>query len=512
MVAIEESEGEDRRRDRGLSPACGRRSPYALSLRLRLALVITAAIVIAVLVLSSGTYSLVKRDQEQKALEAAVAQARFNLLFARSTLPPDPGSSAYGALLDALAVRGDFGTLVDTHVETYLSGSEANPALISSELAQKVEQGRLAYQVVPTPNGSVLALGAELRPGGAALYFLFPRYEQEASLARLRNASILLGALLALMGTGLGWVLAGRALAPVGRVSAAANRMARGDLSTRLPEDHDDFGRLSSSFNHMAESLQAKMQAMADARAREQRFVADVAHELRTPLGALVGEIALIEGFLDRYAPGTDFQKARRAAELAAMDGDRLCTLVEDLLEISRLDAGAAACQWEEVPIAAFLENVLRSQHQMDRAGVRMRLPSEGDTAVLTDPRRLERILVNLLDNADRHGAPPVVLRASLVPAPVPALLVLTVADRGPGISAEHLPHVFERFYKADPSRGRTRGSGLGLAIASENARLLGGSLLAHSRPGRGARFILRLPLSHERECLGWEDGPPSLS
>jgi two-component system sensor histidine kinase MtrB len=276
----------------------------------------------------------------------------------------------------------------------------------------------------------------------------------------------------------VGAVLARSTLRPVARASTAARSLAEGLLETRLPvEGRDEFGAWAQSFNEMAAALEAKIGELQAAQARERRFTADVAHELRTPLTALMGEASLLADHLDEMPP-----ESRRPAELLIADVARLRKLVEDLMEISRFDAGAESVHAEDVDVAALVRAAVRARGWGDR----VRLEGDG-LQVTSDPRRLERIVANLVDNAFEHGGTRVIV--SIGPGTV------EVADDGPGIEPEHLPHLFERFYKADASRSG-RGTGLGLAIAQENARLLGGELEIASEPGRGSRFTLRLPVA----------------
>jgi two-component system, OmpR family, sensor histidine kinase MtrB len=224
----------------------------------------------------------------------------------------------------------------------------------------------------------------------------------------------------------------------------------------------------------MASALESKISALSLAQARERRFTADVAHELRTPLTALVGEASLLEEHLEAMPPAP-----RRPAELLIADVGRLRRLVEDLMEISRFDAGRESVQAEPVDLAELVAATLRARGWQDRVN----LESE-DVIVRSDPRRLERIVANLVENALEHGGDDVRVRVGRD--------VVEVSDDGPGIAPEHLPHLFERFYKSDPSR-TGRGTGLGLAIAHENALLLGGDLEVWSEVGKGSRFTLRL-------------------
>ncbi|MBC7294319.1 MAG: HAMP domain-containing histidine kinase [Thermoleophilia bacterium] len=346
-------------------------------------------------------------------------------------------------------------------------------------------------------------MGGQVRPN-LALYFFYPQADRLAILATLRNILIAAAVVLAALGAFVGYWLARRLLGPIQEASAAAADMAEGNLNIRLPVGPDEFGQLATSFNRMAENLQAKLAALEASQARERRFVADVAHELRTPVSALVGEASLLKAKLET-AGGTCPPEITRLAAMVTGDIARLRQLVDDLLEISRLDARAAEVTLETVDLVELSAQVVRAHNWS--AVVRMLSPASSPATdatldvpretlrqsflVRTDKRRVERILVNLIENALRHGAPPVVLTLERTPNSV----ALTVRDHGPGIRPEHLPHIFERFYKADPSRASGPGSGLGLAIAWENARLLGGNLEAGNAPGGGAYFLLTLPL-----------------
>jgi signal transduction histidine kinase len=286
--------------------------------------------------------------------------------------------------------------------------------------------------------------------------------------------------------------VARRLLAPVGAASAAASRMSEGDLSIRLPEGADEFGVLAASFNRMAENLEARMTDLEMSRARERRFVADVAHELRTPVAALVGEASLVHSRLAGPDAGALSPDMTELVEMVIRDTARLRQLVDDLLEISRLDAQAAEVLLEPVDAACFLEQLMAERGWPRYVRLERTLPSNH---AFTDKRRLERIVVNLAENALRHGSPPVMISVWTAAG----FVYLAVQDEGPGITEEHLPHVFDRFYKADPSRSVSPGSGLGLAIARENARLLGGEITVESGSS-GARFLLALPSAPEAE------------
>ncbi len=235
-------------------------------------------------------------------------------------------------------------------------------------------------------------------------------------------------------------------------------------------------------------ALEAERAALYE---RERRFTADVTHDLRNPLATLVTSASLLRDHLeDMPAP------ARRAAHLMVDAVGRLRRLVDDLIELGRIDAGREVVCAEQVDLRHAVEAVAHSCGWEER----VRIDAEadggagGDVVVVADRRRLSRILVNLIGNAVEHGERDVRVRLGRDGDHA----VVEVTDRGEGIAPEHLPHLFERFYKADPTRS-SGGSGLGLAIALENARLLGGTIDAENCPEGGARFTLRLPLRTER-------------
>lgn len=227
------------------------------------------------------------------------------------------------------------------------------------------------------------------------------------------------------------------------------------------------------------------MAAMRRMQADARRFAADVSHELRTPLSTLTAVVEV----LATTADGMEAD-ARESAQMAITETHRLVRLVEDLMEVSRFDAGTARLRVEEVDAARAVRDSLRARGRLDQVDV---VAPDG-ILVRVDRRRLDVIIANLAENALRHGEPPVRVHVSASREQV----LIEVTDSGPGLPEQVLPHVFDRFYKADTARTRTPGSGLGLAIALENARLHGGDLTAGGSDGGGARFVLRLPRNLE--------------
>jgi two-component system sensor histidine kinase MtrB len=251
----------------------------------------------------------------------------------------------------------------------------------------------------------------------------------------------------------------------------------------------DEFGTWAERFNLMAGTLADTIRRLEAAQHQNRRFVADVAHELRTPLAALVAEASIVAEHLDDLPP-----QSRRAAELMVTDVRRLRELVEELMELSRFDASAEEVALEPVDLVRLVRAIIAAHDPS--AGFAPPAPS---VVIDTDPRRLDRILGNFLDNAREH-APATEVTVDLDIDD--ETIVLAVSDRGPGVPEDRLQRIFERFTKLDPSRSGGS-SGLGLAIAAEHAAVLGGYLQAMNRDGGGLRLELVLPRPVTRPLPG---------
>ncbi|MFJ2769292.1 ATP-binding protein [Streptomyces sp. NPDC087300] len=386
------------------------------------------------------------------------------------------------------------------------------------------------------------------RTSGLVVYAEFSLDDDKADIAALVTAAQA-GALPALvLALVPALIAARRVLRPVRGLRNGAERIASGELGTRLPvTGRDELSDLTRTFNTMATTLEKDDAELRRMEATARRFAADVAHELRTPLAAM----AAVTEVLDEDAhSGTLPQDTADAVLLISDETRKLARMVEDLMEVSRFDAGAAALHLDDVGLRTLVEKTVQLRGWAVPVGqVVVEVPD--DIRVRVDPRRVDVVLANLIGNGLRHGAAPVVVRArrgrggasgadavatgadataagaeataasaeatALVTGPDVADsgttasggdVTVTVTDHGPGIPDDVLPHVFDRFYKADSARARSEGSGLGLAIAAENTRLHHGTLTAANSPDAGAEFTLTLPLPG-REPLPHEPEEP---
>jgi signal transduction histidine kinase len=453
-------------------------APRRLRRRLAISYAVVAAIAAGALAL--GSYLVVSSSRLDDSVDSSLAQARTNLLLAGTVLG-EPSTRADVAGLSAFfARRPGFKTVALAGGEAF--GSSSGRAEISARLRRLVRNGDPASERVRIDGTPYVVAGGQARPSRAEFYFFFSEEALRDDLMQLRTILLVGWGIVIVLSAAAGALIARRVLRPIGQASAAAHALAEGLLETRLPVQTDDeFGAWAASFNEMAEALEEKIRALSEAQARERRFTSDVAHELRTPLTALAGEASLLEQQLERMPLA-----AKRPAQLLVEDVSRLRRLVEELMEIARLDAGREDVRTESVDLGSLAVGLLRSR------GWDARVSLDAHPVVVdTDPRRVERILSNLIENALAHGGRDVAVQIGKDETDA----FVEVRDLGPGVAPEHLAHVFERFYKADPARAGG-GSGLGLAIALENARLLGGGIDVWSEIGVGSRFTLRLPVA----------------
>ena len=454
--------------------------PRRLRMRRRLTIAFVLVAALSAAAVATSSYLLVRQAWLADGLRRAEPDARYQLALAEQFQPLDPANAAN--LRDSFA-RADRPVVLVVGGAAAPSDPELDPPLPAG-LRAAVAGGELAYQRQRHAGHELLLVGGRIPGSPGELYLIYVEDQLHSDLGQLRT--VLLGGWLAvtLVGAAVGYGLARRTLEPVGRAAAAASAVAEGLLDTRLPvRTADEFGAWAASFNQMAAALEAKIAALSQARERERRFTADVAHELRTPVTALVAAGSLLREQLDQLP-----DRLRRPAELLVGSAERLRRLVDDLLEISRLDSGQEVVRPREVDLAEVVRAILAARGWQER--VRFDAPA---TLLVTDPRRVERVLGNVIANAVDHGGGRAEVR--ICPEGGGGTVRVEVIDYGPGIAQEHLPHLFDRFYQADRARSGT-GSGLGLAIARENARLLGAGIEVRSEPGIGTLVRVRLPVT----------------
>jgi two-component system sensor histidine kinase MtrB len=378
-------------------------------------------------------------------------------------------------------------------------------------------RSEVAYVYMDAPPGvgsrRTLVIGAPIRSaqGDYEAYFFYPLKFQEDTLGLLTSFLMIVGVGLLAAVVIMTAISIGRVLKPIQRARDVAEAIASGNLTARLPEatTQDDFGRLAESFNRMTEALAQKIGELENVSSLQARFVSDVSHELRTPLATVRMAADYIHAARSGLPPD-----AQRAAVLLERELERFENLLEDLLEISRFDAGVIALDPVEVDLATLLDEVVDALDAIAH-GRRVKVSlhvdrSQGPPLVAADPRRLDRVFSNLVKNAiehthDGHVKVEVARRGSDV--------VVNVEDEGEGIPAEDLPHIFERFYRADVHRARTLGgTGLGLAIALENVNLHKGSVTVTSEISKGSAFTVVLPGMEQpgKAAVAGGDGGPA--
>jgi signal transduction histidine kinase len=313
------------------------------------------------------------------------------------------------------------------------------------------------------------------------MYFWFSKSLINSTLGQLRSVSMLMWAAVTALSFAAGRFIAVRTLAPIQLAADTARHRAEGLLHTQLESGKsDEFRAWANYFDDVAGALESKLQELQAAHERERRFTADVAHDLRTPLGAMVSASSILAEYIEEMPPG-----ARRPAELIVNDVGRLRRLVTDLLEIGRLDAENEPPRNEPIDVEALLRGVSMSVRRDTEVPVCV----DGVERVYSDRVRLERVLANIIENAFVHAGGSVMIDAQAHAD----RLVIDVSDNGPGIPEDQLPHIFDRFHKAQASR-TAPGSGLGLAIAAQHVSVLGGTLTAENIEGGGARFRIDVP------------------
>lgn len=379
--------------------------------------------------------------------------------------------------------------------------------IISPELQASLTDGSGQHWqsvAVPIADGEmhpavVVADGLNFAGGRSDLYLVYDFNDVQETLGVVQRALLIGGlALLVLIGA-VAAVVASLVIAPLKQAARTSEQLAEGHLEQRIPEKGQDVvATLARSFNRMAENLQRQITQLANLSRVQQRFVSDVSHELRTPLTTIRLASDVLYDARDRYDAPT-----ARSAELLKAQVERFETLLADLLEISRMDAHAADLSGEPTNLVDLVREGIDSLGGLaEETGSTIRLHTPGGhAAVDVDGRRIARVVRNLLANALEHGeGRPIDVTVDSSETAV----AVGVRDHGVGMASEDAERVFDRFWRADPSRQRRiGGTGLGLAISLEDAVLHGGALEVWSRRGEGTNFVLTLPRGAEAADLG---------
>ncbi|WP_237657135.1 MtrAB system histidine kinase MtrB [Agreia sp. COWG] len=374
--------------------------------------------------------------------------------------------------------------------------------VITPELRSRVSSGDddqsqfwQSVSLADSERGTVpgIIVGSPLSVPGSGKFELYLGYdlnEADRTLVFVQQILWLAALALTILIGAIAWVVVRLVVEPIRIAAETSARLAAGELEVRIPEKGDDvINTLARSFNGMADSLQLQITQLADLSRVQQRFVSDVSHELRTPLTTIRLASDMLYDQRESFPPTTS-----RTAELLHTQTERFELLLADLLEISRFDAGSAELETEPTSLVRLVEDSIDGMSQLaEQAGSEVRLVALGGYFEADiDARRIRRIVRNLLGNAIEHGeGRPIIVSIDSTATAV----ALAVRDYGVGMTSESAARVFDRFWRADPSRKRTiGGTGLGLAISLEDATLHGGELELWSEPGAGSCFRLTLP------------------
>lgn len=465
--------------------------------RLGLRARVTLAFAIGALLLSMGMSLLVlgvaRSNLVSNRESGATQQIYFNARIVRSGVNPDADNISQ--LLGSLQTPGGSRPVLfqrSQHVEGQEGSgwSQQDPeygrAALPATLREMVLSGTPAKMRFPHPTTGEksLAIGVPIRDFDGAYFEIISLESLDETLSSI--AFTLFGASIAtvLGGATLGWYFSRRILRPLGEVGDAARKLAGGELDTRIRALVDpDLEPIITSFNGMAGTLEDRIE-------KDAQFSSDVSHELRSPLMTLQASLEVLDNNRDDLS-----ERAQSALDLLAADLDRFRELVEDLLEMSRFDAGVMRLELQEVLFTEFVRQVVRangSHVPVERAPDMVVDEEFGDVITAFDKRRVARVLTNLLTNADKYGEGAVAVRIDADERWV----WIYVDDAGEGVPEEDRERIFERFNRAAAAhrRGASTGVGLGLALVAEHVHLHGGRVWVEDAPGGGARFAVELP------------------
>jgi signal transduction histidine kinase len=463
-----------------------RRFPNLFGLRGRMVLFFSLGAFAAALALSIVTFASTRSYLLSQRSEVAKRQAFNNAQLVRTLYAENP-ADVDQLIANIRSERGGYAVLhldaSDTESEYFyaqepLRFTQSN---LPQELVTKTLQGGTGRQRFTFDSSPYEAIGVSIPSINAQYFEAFPLADVATTLGTIQTTLLIGVILITVAAAFLGSTTSKNVLRPLLRVTGAADEIATGGLDTRLEVEKDpDLEKLVTSFNDMADAVQQRIE-------REQRFASDVSHELRSPVTALGAAVDVLVSKREDFS-----ERNKEAIDILASQVKRFDRTVVDLLELSRLDAGAGEDNVDSVHLVDLVTRIM-SRHSFDQVDFVQTIPmlkdsSDLDDSVTIDRRRVERILLNLLENARDHGggATRVVLSC------VDDYFVLSVEDSGQGIALSERSRIFERFARGTAARLST-GSGLGLAIVQEHARSLGGSAHVENSSTGGAKFVVTI-------------------
>jgi two-component system sensor histidine kinase MtrB len=453
------------------------------SLRLRLLVTFGLGAFILSSLFASLTYFGVKHllisDQQQTDLK----QSYVNAALVRSTLYSSP--TELSDLLKSIQKGTDANVLVQTHGQWLARSNKASTVDVKQATITIVAGGHATEQTLDAKGRIVFVVGVPIPSVETQVFEIFQLDSLEHSL-RLLGLVLLLGAIFtSIVGIGGGIWVSRRTVRPLEEVSYAAALIAEGALTTRLQVNRADreVQQLTESFNQMVSQLVQRLE-------RDARFASDVSHELRSPLTTLATTATVLQQHREDLSPA-----GQESLDLLVADLSIFQSLVEDLLEMSRSDAGAVPLVMETLSAIELVQQSVRSasrRHGLAEPPIEI-ADDVGDPLVLVDRRRFERVITNLMDNAHHYAEGAVALRLNLEGDQ----LAVNVDDAGAGVPGDEHEQVFERFFRgrAAHDRGMARGTGLGLALVRDHVRAFGGTITVSESPDGGARFQILLPI-----------------
>lgn len=428
------------------------------------------------------------QHRDQSFFDARVVSLRLAALPEDATL--DQQNQAYGTALASLPLPNASQAILLLPDGSVRSENLQRQDIPASIQAKMLEGLAVAQQRFERDGEASYWVGVNLAEFDIIFFEVVGLGDLEATLRSLRRILFIVAVAASVAGAMLGYYSARRALAPVPRISGAALAIADGDFETKLDMEADrDLAALSSAFNDMVDAVSTRIE-------REQRFTSDVSHELRSPLMTLTASVEVLERRKESLP-----DVAQQAIDLLSQDLRRFQRLVEDLLEISRLEAGAVQLQLSRFILVEFLENAIAQSHSLHLALEFS--PSDANVALTADKRRLFQVMTNLIENAEKHGGGAIGISFEVVGPNIQ----IVVDDAGPGVPADQRERIFERFGRIGRTAGNratATGFGLGLSLVAEHIRIHGGSVWVTDRVDgeHGARFVVQLPVGEHIDVV----------